>query len=338
MSTFAPALPAVAPYDPTKHVNYSVGMVLGVDDFNQEFTYLSARDQRALCALIGYGVIWGLRVSVDDIGDRGPRVQVAPGLAATPSGRLVCVMPAQCAYLNDWVAANVSQVEAVASPPGNVALSVVACYQECPTDDVPIPGEPCRSADELMAPSRLAESFRLDLRFAPPNQVEENGVRDFVAWLRQIPVVDGDAPDIPTMLVTLRSSLGLDASPPVSSPPGSLLDGLLSSPPAGVEIPRAQQSAYLTALMGFWVEELRPLLLGSSPSSGCGCGASVTAPDADADCVLLAQLEVPLATDSVTGALVVGDLPNLSVDESPRSTLLHQRLLQELLLSSWYGP
>ena len=36
------ALPRLAPLDPTKHVKYTLGMVLGVDDFDQEFAYLSA--------------------------------------------------------------------------------------------------------------------------------------------------------------------------------------------------------------------------------------------------------------------------------------------------------
>jgi len=30
--------------DPSKHVNYTFGMLLGVDDFKQEFAYLSGRD------------------------------------------------------------------------------------------------------------------------------------------------------------------------------------------------------------------------------------------------------------------------------------------------------
>ena len=34
--------------NPAKHVNFNVGMVLGVDDFTQEFAYLSGRDQLLL--------------------------------------------------------------------------------------------------------------------------------------------------------------------------------------------------------------------------------------------------------------------------------------------------
>ena len=51
--------------DPTKHVDYQLGMVLGVDDFEQEFTYSSGRDKRIVRDLVGYGVVSGLRVTVD---------------------------------------------------------------------------------------------------------------------------------------------------------------------------------------------------------------------------------------------------------------------------------
>jgi len=34
------ATPGTVAPDPTKHVNYTLGMLLGVDDFNQEFAYL----------------------------------------------------------------------------------------------------------------------------------------------------------------------------------------------------------------------------------------------------------------------------------------------------------
>jgi len=334
MSTFAPpALPQVGPSDPTKHVKYNLGMVLGVADFEQEYTYLSAHDARAVRDLIGYGVVSGLHVTVET-GERGPLVQVAPGEAVTPSGRLVCVTPAQCAYLNDWLAGHRREVEQVGfSPPSTLPLSVVACYRECPTDDVPIPGEPCRSDDELMQPSRLKESFALDLRLRPPPQLEEDAVRDFVAWLRRIPLVDGPRGDVEAFLEEIRQAAALEGSPP-ASPPG-LLDFLLTSPPALLAIPRAYLSEYLEALFRLWVEEIRPRLRSGIPSAECGCGGAVEDLDPDADCVLLAGLEVPLALDAPSGSWVVADTPPVFVDQSRRPTLVHLRLLQEWMLG---GP
>src|SRR5450755_5097102 len=115
MTSFAPALPQIAPPDPTKHVDYQLGMVLGVDDFQQEFTYSSARDKRIVRDLIGYGVVSGLRVTVETTA-AGPRVNVAPGELVTRSGQFVCVSPAQCASLNDWLLANRDVVLAAAGP------------------------------------------------------------------------------------------------------------------------------------------------------------------------------------------------------------------------------
>ena len=84
-STAPAALPRVVPFDPTKHVNYSLGMVLGVDDFTQEFTYLSGRDRWLARDAIGYGTLWGLGVTMD-VGDAGPRVTVAPASRSTAQG------------------------------------------------------------------------------------------------------------------------------------------------------------------------------------------------------------------------------------------------------------
>ncbi len=87
MTTFTSvSLPQIAPPDPSKHVDYQMGMVLGVDDFVQEFAYSSGRDKRIVRDLIGYGVVSGLRVTIDVGTATGPQVQVAPGELVTPSG------------------------------------------------------------------------------------------------------------------------------------------------------------------------------------------------------------------------------------------------------------
>ena len=90
------AAPGTATPDPSKRVNYTLGMLLGVDDFNQEFAYLAGRDRWLARDAIGYGTMCGLRVALDPTGS-GPRITVSPGTALTPHGRMVCVHPAQCA-------------------------------------------------------------------------------------------------------------------------------------------------------------------------------------------------------------------------------------------------
>ncbi len=336
MSTFAPnASPLLTPYDPSKHVNYSVGMVLGVDDFNQEFTYLDGRDRRVVRDLIGYGVVAGLHVTIDLDAVRGPRVQVAPGEAVTPSGRFVCVCPAQCAYLNEWLAANPAALDALGSPPPSaLALTLVARWTEIPTDQVPIPGEPCRSDSELMAASRLQDSFSLELRTTAPAATEEQAVREFVAWARRIPVTAGppSSGGIEAFVGLLRAAAGLTNGSPPSSPPDPLTF-LLHPPPPGLAIPRDAPSQCIAALLRFWVSELRPRLRSPADGAECGCAGGPGSLDPDADCLALASLQVPIVHDPVTGAARVSDQAAVHVDDSARATLLDVRLLAEWLLT-----
>ena len=337
MTTFSTAaLPDVAPPDPTKHVKYTLGMVLGVDDFTQEFAYVSGRTRRVVADLLGYGVSCGLRVTIDTDPDQGPRVNVAPGEAVTPSGQLVCVTPAQCAFVNEWLRANRDEVERTMSPPAAaLPLYVVACYRECATDDVPIPGEPCRSEDELMAPSRTQDDFALELRLKPPPPGEQATLRAFCRWLADIPVTAsaGAGPD--AFLGDLRAALDLGSGSPPSSPPTPEWF-LTSPPPPGVEIPESDAAAYFDAALLFWTSDLRPLARGDFDGAECGCGGTM-GPSTDADCVLLAELAVPIVIDAISGELVADTTP-IAIDELSRPTLASLSYLQELALAQETAP
>jgi hypothetical protein len=340
MTTFTTAaLPDVAPPDPTKHVKYTLGMVLGVDDFTQEFAYVSGRTKRVVSDLLGYGVSCGLRVTIDTDPDHGPRVNVAPGEAVTPSGQLVCVTPAQCAFVNEWLRANRDEVERTLSPPaGALPLYVVACYRECATDDVPIPGEPCRSEDDLMAASRTQDDFALELRMKPPPPGEQATLRALARWLTEIPVTAsaGAGPDV--FLGDLRAALDVGTgSPPASPPtPESFLALLASPPPASLEIPSSDAAAYFDAALLFWTSDLRPLARGEIDGAECGCGGTADA-SADADCVLLAELAVPIVVDATSGELVADTTP-IEIDELSRPTLGSLSFLQELVLAQETTP
>ncbi len=327
----------VAEPNPAKHVNFNVGMVLGVDDFTQEFAYLSGRDQWLARDLIGYGTVRGLNVRMEVDAIKGPRVVVEPGVALSPRGQLICVPAAQCAYLKDWVADHAEEITPqVSSPPdSDLQLYVVLCYRNCATDDVPIAGEPCRSEDKLMAPSRLSDDFVLELRLQRPNQREEDAVRDFVAWLKQVQISEAD-PSTPLdqFLQAIRDAasewLTSPLSSPLTSPPGDFMFG---SPPDSLIINVADESEYLRAAFRVWVTELRPRWI----ARWHGCAATHIEGDAAADehCVLLAQLDVPLLPLS-PGTF---DIPNeeIPVNQDERPYLVHLRLLQEWVLSGLAG-
>jgi len=323
----------VADPNPAKHVNFNVGMVLGVDDFTQEFAYLSGRDQWLARDLIGYGTVRGLNVRIEVDAIKGPRVVVEAGVALSPRGQLICVPAAQCAYLKDWVADHSEDIAPhVTSPPdSDLQLYVVLCYRNCPTDDVPIAGEPCRSEDKLLAPSRLSDDFVLELRLERPNQREEDAVRDFMAWLKQVHISQTD-PSTPLdqFLQAIRDAAAVWLASPLSSPPGDFMFG---SPPGSLVINLADASEYFRAAFRVWVTELRPRWI----QRWHGCAATHIEGDAagDEDCVLLGQLDVPLLPIS-PGAF---DIPNapIPVNQNERPFLVHLRMLQEWMFSSGTG-
>ncbi len=328
MSSFAPKTITTRsrPPDPFRHVNYSPGMVLGVDDFIQEFDYLSGRDQWLTRATLGYGTSCGLRVYIDSDA-RGPHVVVEPGTAINPRGQLIRVQAAQCAYLNDWLTANRTELlRYVGSPPdGGVTLYVVLCYRDCLTDLEPIPGEPCRTEEESMVAARVVDDYRLELHFEPPDQREHDALRHFVDWLQDIDVADiPDSADNRRLFEqAIRNAVPHAGSPPYSSPL-SPPDYMLGSPPSSLHIPQNATCEYLTIAFRIWVTELRPLWLGK--------GQTCAGQPPDEECVLLAALHIPLTIDAQ-----VADEPPVAIDESRRPYLVHLRMLQEWLLCGRAG-
>ena len=329
MSTFTKctATATTGSCDPTKHVNYNLGMVLGVDDFNQEFSYLSGRDQWIVRDLIGYGTVSGLRMSTE-LDVKGPRVVVSPGVAVSPCGQMIRVPTAQCAYLNDWLKLDKTRQELVdrhVTSPSVLRVYVVLCYRDCQTDNVPIPGEPCRSEDDLMAASRLADDFALELRFDPPDQTEENAVRDFVLWLSEVEISDTLAS---TPMKDFLKAIS-EASQGLSSPP----DFMFASPPESLVINRHDLCRYMSAAYRVWVTELRPKWRPDLLSNwkGC-CGESATGDIPQEECVLLAELDVPVLIPGGGGDWQVDDPAKITIEEEARPYLVHLRMLQEWLL------
>lgn len=317
--------------DTCKRVNYTLGMLMGVDDFVQDQLYDGSRRRELARELLGYGTVHGLDIVIEADGDKGPRLRVTPGMAWLPSGTPVCVDSDQCANLNDWLSANAAAVQAAvsASPPG-IAVYVVLSYVQCLTDNVPIPGEPCRSDDELMAPSRIADSFRLELRLAPPNQREEDALRDFVEWLLSLPLSPSSPPlDEAGFTEAVRAAAMAWLNP--SSPPTSPPDYMTGMAPAGTS------EALFRSALRLWVTELRPLWMARAD---CSCNAAPIPPADDA--VLLAQLDLSLvATGSPGTVWQLSDLGSgdgtdaVAVDQSRRPVLLSLRMLQELVLRRW---
>ncbi|HEY0069629.1 MAG TPA: hypothetical protein VGE04_06650, partial [Chloroflexia bacterium] len=131
--TFVPQTAPIRglPPDPFQHVNYTMGMVMGVDEFRQQFAYHDGRDQWQTRAVIGYGTVCGLRLTVETGGSAGPQIVVEPGTAINPRGQMIRVPKAMCASLNEWLLTHRDLVLQYVGTPlgGEVRLYVVLCYR-----------------------------------------------------------------------------------------------------------------------------------------------------------------------------------------------------------------
>jgi hypothetical protein len=316
-------------FDVSKHVNFTLGMVLGVDDFKQEFAYLSGRTRWLARDAIGYGTLCGLAVTIDPVVDanKGPRVIVTAGTAILPNGQLVCVKPNQCAYLNGWLAANPTELDGFASP-ANLSLALVLCYRECAVDPVAVPGEPCRVESELTAPSRVADSFSLELRTKPPAQQEEDLLRELVDWLRLIPVSNAGPFSTPDDVAqALRNAVRT-----IDSPLGPPIESIHidSAPPPALKVDAAHWEDAFQSALRVWITEIRPTVHAICPGGrGCGSGQTSTMDEEPDDCLLLAELDIPIVQ---TGSVwQVNEKKPIGKREKRRPLLAPLRLQQEWL-------
>lgn len=300
-SSLPPAL-----LDPHKRINYSLGLVLGVDEFWQEQRYLIEGDRLHNRLLHGYGTVAGLHVlrrEDSDIANGSlDEVLVEPGCAIDPQGQAIYVPSRRCASVNDWLgqAENRKTVVPEDGPvPASVTLYVVLCYRECLTDAVPIPGSPCRTETDSTRPSRIEDSFELKLVAKRPLPPDEKLVACFGRLLNRLEI-DATAAEFISAEALAAEVRALPNCDPAAPPDAPLF------------LHPDDACAVLDHAMHVWVTEVRP------------CHWQVDGQP----CVPLAQVAVPLhevgGQMQVDGAITVDD-------EKERPILLHTRLLQEWL-------
>jgi hypothetical protein len=333
------ASPNLQKLDPLKRVNYTFGLVLGVEEFVQSDTYFIAKHHVENRLLHGYGTVCGLEV----VAQTSPvmEVQVTPGWAFNPRGQEIKVPQLMCVQLNNWLTANLAALQAAllqTTPPATLNLCVVLCSRECKTDTVPIPGEPCRTQSSSMAPSRIEDSFDLmlclDYSASPPlaspptgssgaaglcqtrpAQLEDDAIRALAALLSEFQVSSTG----PFLTLEQVEQLVLDLSQAAASPP-------LASPPSGPPylVSASDAALFRRAALRTWITQVRPFVCASQ-----GAGPCCPPPE---KCVLLAELLVNL-----TGGATEWIATNVSVDDSLRPFLVPSRLLQELLIDDIAG-
>lgn len=339
------ASPAAGPLrtDASKRVNYTLGLVLGVDEFQQDQLYHAAGRRGHNRLLHGYGTVWGLRVN-PVAGGAEPEIQVEPGMAVDPCGREICITDLMCVKLDRWLAVHRESLEHLFGAGGTtLPLAVILCHRECPSDTVPVPGEPCRSQDDAMQPSRIRDGFELKLALrddapwgvptvgSPPgpepsglavyrtSQPEERAVRAFGQLLSRVETTD--------TLVAVGGRAELLAA--VRALPRAVGEDVIASPPAmdnsPILLPVGEAREILREAFGVWVTEVRPVIRGEENPNACG--------DAGGECcVLLAEVDLRVAPGLRLDAS--GESPPIRVREDTRPYLLHTRLLQEWLLAN----
>lgn len=316
MSDFGTVTPLRRPVDPYKRVQYSQGLVLGVEEFDQEQAYLMERDRQHQRLLHGYGTVCGLALSTRTPVLGEPEIVVSAGAAVAPSGETIRVPAAQCAPLNDWLERHEEELRSFfGSPPSTVVLEVRLCARSCSTDAVPIPGGPCRSQQDAMKASRWADDFELSLvpidpMASPPPALadtEEEIVRLLGQLLGRI-VVDGAGPfTTGDQLADLVRTLDDEAQSPPGSPP---------SVPVQIQLDPLTAEEDLRRALLVWVTEVRPT--STDPARGC-CAEGA----ARSGCVALGTLTLNLQPD-----LTVLEA-DIAIDETTRPFLLSTRVLQE---------
>ncbi|WP_437716983.1 collagen-like protein [Sorangium sp. So ce448] len=329
--------------DPHKRVNYTLGMVLGVDDFVQEQTWHAESLRHVVRDLLGYGTVRGLKVTTRGAAS-ALEVVVRPGVAATPRGEIVRVPAEQCAQLDTWLGSGgyaserersahrnaVAEAVVAGSPAdtGTLTVYVVLDYAECTTDKRPIPGEPCRSEDDVLVDARIKDAFSLTLSLRPPQQIELQGAHGFACWLARVPLVDTSPVDgqLEDFLDAIRAAAA------ASSPPGPPF--MQTPPPAGLTIPRSEAERWLRAALRLYVTELRSNADWLAP----GQDATGEPPSRERNVpsgILLATLHVQVVRNALDAAArweLSADPLSVTIDESERPFLLHSDFYKEYLL------
>lgn len=191
------------PGDPFTRLHYRYGQLLGAEDFSAEQRYFLLRSRLHNAALHGWGTVWGLGIGHQESETR-LTLSCTPGLAIDALGREIHVPQAVCLDITGLAA---TRFWADLAPPPPVPpaagdgegdeegegdggeeaeagrrrrVYVVLRYRACLTEPAPAIAQPCAGADAGLAPSRIADGYRLCLEAAAP-EAAGLPVRDLAA-------------------------------------------------------------------------------------------------------------------------------------------------------------
>jgi len=253
-------------------LNYVQGMLLDANSFGDEQLYHRGRLARALAYLFGTGTVAGLAVSYQN-GDGKDEIEVSPGLAIDPLGRLIEVPRRWCLEIGPWFAAqreaDLSRGWLIEAPdPPVLVADVFVRFVECGRRLSPAFASGPYDALDAVAPSRLRDGFELALV-------------------------------IRTEAEQRRAAITAGASPPLPEIPAPDADAraleLLAMAPAD------RLAAMRTDVLGawregsqFWENDRPPRLREHLPASVSFSGDDPLEVGRDTTSVLLARVRIPI--------------------------------------------
>ncbi len=137
---------------------YPVGASLSPAGLSLEQNYRWQRARFHNRLLHGWGVVCGLRVIPAGDPKRPWAVRVCPGYAISPCGDEIEVSCAAVVDIAEWLWALKTPKQ-----PRPTAVLIAIRYLARDKRPVPASGEPCRCRPATDQPSRIADSFRIDV-------------------------------------------------------------------------------------------------------------------------------------------------------------------------------
>lgn len=147
-------------WSPFVRVSYQFGMLLGVDELNQELGYHLCKHRLSQRLFVGYGLVWGAPgYSVDATSHT---LTIGPLFALDELGRELWVKGPCTIDLAQWLADN-------SVAPGTT-IHVTIAYRACSAAPVPAVAAPCDNAASPTMPSRVIETAvgQLSIDAPPP--------------------------------------------------------------------------------------------------------------------------------------------------------------------------
>jgi hypothetical protein len=153
-------------WDPFVRLCFQFGMLLGVDEFQQDLGYHVCKHRLAQRLFDGWGLVWGTGI-VDPIdfdpdpAEEDATLTVGPLYAIDELGRELWIKQPCTIDLFRWATEN-----ALAD---DTPVYVTVAYRACCVAPVPAVAAPCDDSASATMPSRVLESVECELSLDPPD-------------------------------------------------------------------------------------------------------------------------------------------------------------------------